>query len=109
LVDIAVAFVIGVATAGLINTFIGKIVNPLLGLIFNTGSLDGSIPFGKVVDGVQQGSVGSFIGAIINFLVIAFVMFMVVKAYNKMKKPAEAAGPPEDITLLKEIRDALTK
>ena len=40
---------------------------------------------------------------------IAFVVFMVVKAYNKMKKPAEAAGPPEDITLLREIRDGPKK
>lgn len=109
LVDIAVAFVIGVAFAALISTFVTKVVNPLIGLIFNTGSLDGSIAFGKVVDGVKQGSIGSFIGAILNFLVVAFVMFLVVKAYNKMKKPAADAAPPEDITLLKEIRDALKK
>ena len=57
----------------------------------------------------KSSRISSFIGAIINFLVIAFVVFMVVKAYNKMKKPAEAAGPPEDITLLREIWDGLKK
>jgi large conductance mechanosensitive channel len=111
LIDLAVAFVMGVAFAGLVNTFISRIVNPLLGMIFNVSSLDTTWMFGKVDEatGLQAGSVGAFVGAIINFLVVAFVMFLVVKAYNRMRKAAEAAPPPEDITLLREIRDSLKR
>lgn len=113
LVEIAVAFVMGAAFSGLVNTFITKIVNPIIGLIFSTASLDTAMLFGKVDEatGLKSGSVGAFIGAIINFVIVAFVMFMVVRAYNRMKKPAEAApaAPPEDITLLREIRDSLKK
>jgi large conductance mechanosensitive channel len=113
LIEIAVAFVMGAAFSGLVNTFITRIVNPIIGLIFSTSSLDTSLLFGKVDEatGLKAGSVGAFIGAIINFVIVAFVMFLVVKAYNRMKKPAEAApaAPPEDITLLREIRDSLKK
>jgi large conductance mechanosensitive channel len=54
---------------------------------------------------------GEFITACINFILVAFVMFMVIKAMNKMKKKQEEApaAPPEDITLLREIRDSLKK
>lgn len=113
LVQIAVAFVMGAAFSGLVNTFITRIVNPIIGLIFSTSSLDNSMLFGKVDEatGLKAGSVGAFIGAIINFLIVALVMFLVVKAYNRMEKKEEAApaAPPEDITLLREIRDSLKK
>lgn len=112
LVDLAVAFVMGVTFAGLVNTFISRIVNPLLGLIFNVSSLETTWMFGKVDEatGLQAGSVGAFVGAIINFLVVAFVMYLVVKAYNRMRKPAEApAAPAEDVVLLREIRDSLRR
>jgi len=58
---------------------------------------------------LKAGSVGAFIGAFINFVVVAFVMFLVVKAYNRMKSKEEAApaGPPEDVVLLRQIRDSL--
>jgi large conductance mechanosensitive channel len=54
---------------------------------------------------------GDFLTAIINFIIVAFVMFLVIKAINSLKKKEEAApaAPPEDITLLREIRDALKK
>lgn len=113
LIDLAVAFVMGVAFSGLVNTFINRIVNPFLGLIFNVSSLDNTGLFGRddPVTGVPAGSIGAFIGAIINFLVVALVMFMVVKAYNRMRRPAEEtpAEPTEEVVLLREIRDNLRR
>lgn len=64
-------------------------------------------------DGQPTGSVGAFVEALLNFLIVAFAMFLVVKAYNRLKaataEPAaeEGVSDPEDITLLREIRDAL--
>lgn len=109
LIDLAVAFVMGVAFSGLVNTFISRIVNPLLGLIFNVSSLETLGLFGKLDEatGLQAGSVGAFLGAIINFLLVALVMFMVVKAYNRMRRPPEEVPPPEEIVLLREIRDGV--
>ena len=109
LIDLAVAFVMGVAFSGLVNTFISRIVNPLLGLIFNVSSLETLGLFGKLDEatGLQAGSVGAFLGAIINFLLVALVMFMVVKAYNRMRRPPEEVPPPEEIILLREIRDGV--
>jgi large conductance mechanosensitive channel len=114
LVEIAVAFVMGVAFANVVSSFTDKIVSPLIGLIFNLGDLSGVGTFGKVVDGVKQGSVGAFIQAFLNFLIVAFVMFLVVKAYNKMQasgaEEEEApAEDPEDVQLLRQIRDSLAK
>lgn len=109
LIDLAVAFVMGVAFSGLVNTFISRIVNPLLGLVFNVSSLETLGLFGKLDEatGLQAGSVGAFLGAIINFLLVALVMFMVVKAYNRMRRPPEEVPPPEEIVLLREIRDGV--
>jgi large conductance mechanosensitive channel len=113
LVDIAVAFVMGLAFAGVVTALTTRIVNPLLGLVFSLDGLAALGQFGEAVaeDGFKQGSVGAFIGAIINFLIVAFVMFLVVKAYNRMKAPAEevAAEPSEDTLLLREIRDSLKR
>jgi len=111
LIDIAVGFVMGVAFAGVVSAFVDKIVNPLIGLLFNVSTLETWLLFGKVDEatGLKAGSVGAFIGAFINFVVVAFVMFLVVKAYNRMKSKEEAApaGPPEDVVLLRQIRDSL--
>ena len=109
LIDLAVAFVMGVAFSGLVNTFISRIVNPLLGLVFNVSSLETLGLYGKLDEatGRQAGSVGAFLGAIINFLLVALVMFMVVKAYNRMRRPPEEVPPPEEIVLLREIRDGV--
>lgn len=109
LVDIAVAFVLGVAFAALIDVFVGRVVNPIIALIFNTAGLDNWLTFGQVdpATGVPAGSVGAFIGAIINFVIVAFVMFLVVKAYNRMRAAQEAAAPSDEVVLLTEIRDSL--
>ena len=109
LIDLAVAFVMGVAFSGLVNTFINRIVNPTLGLLFNVSSLETLALFGDPdpVTGVPTGSVGAFIGAIINFVLVGLVMFMVVKAYNRMRRPPEEVAPAEEILLLRQIRDGI--
>lgn len=100
LIDLAVAFVLGVAFAGVVSALTEGIVTPLIGRIFN-------------VEGLQEWEVagdiqlGAFLAALINFVVVAFVMFMVVKAYNRMKQPAPTPAEAEEITLLREIRDSL--
>jgi large conductance mechanosensitive channel len=98
----------GVAFASVVSSFTDRIVTPLLGYVFNSAGLADLGVFGKTVDGVQQGSVGAFIGAVVNFVIVAFVMFLVVKAYNHLKA-AEEEGPggPSAIDLLTEIRDSL--
>jgi large conductance mechanosensitive channel len=113
LVDIAVGFVMGVAFASVVSAFVGRIVNPLIGMIFNVSSLDSSLTFGTIDEatGLPAGSVGAFLGALLNFVIVGFVMFMVVRAYNRMKaKEASApAEPSDDIVLLTEIRDSLKR
>ncbi len=102
LVDIAVAFVMGVAFAAVITSLTDDIINPIIGKIF---SVDGLADW--TISGVR---VGSFLVAIINFLIVALVMFLVVKAYNRMKASAEAAEEPsEEVVLLREIRDGLAR
>ena len=100
LIDLAVAFVLGVAFAGVVTALTEGIVTPLIGRIFQVDNLQGYVIAGDI-------EVGRFLAAILNFLVVAFVMFLVVKAYNRTKKPAEAAPDPEEIALLREIRDSL--
>ena len=69
--------------------------------------------FGKIDEatGLQQGSVGAFIGAVLNFLIVALVLFSIVKAYNRFRAEEEEAPavPPEDTLLLREIRDSLQR
>jgi large conductance mechanosensitive channel len=120
LVDIAVGFVMGAAFKEVVTAFTGGIVSPLIGLIFNADFKDLKyiITEGTVnAEGVAEGEVavlwGAFLTNVIDFIIVAFVMFMIVKAVNKMKKkeepaPEEPAGPSE-IDLLKEIRDSLKK
>ena len=115
-VDIAVAFVIGAAFGRVVTTLTGRIVSPLIALIFNVPDLTNVWTFGKIDEatGLPSGSVGAFVAAIIDFVIVAFVMFLVVKAYNSFrdrhKEPEPEAGPaePDEVTLLREIRDALT-
>ena len=113
LVEIAVAFVLGVAFASVVSALTERIVNPLLGKIFSLDGLGnlGTFTDTLAADGYPVGSVGVFIGAVLNFLIVAFVLFLVVKGYNRMKKAEEAAPeePAEDTVLLREIRDALAK
>lgn len=119
LIDIAVAFVMGGAFGKVVSSFTDGIVAPLIGQL--TGGVDFSAmkwvisPAVVGADGTETAAeiavkFGAFIMAMIDFLIVAFVMFMIVKAMNKIKK-AEAAGPPPpppaDIVLLEQIRDLL--
>jgi large conductance mechanosensitive channel len=103
LVEIAVAFIMGLAFAAVVTAFTGMVLGAIAYL------LGSDIAFDDV--GVHKGAelvipIGTFIAAVINFLIVAFVLFLVVKAYNRMQKPEEAAGPTE-VELLTEIRDSL--
>ncbi|HMC01721.1 MAG TPA: large-conductance mechanosensitive channel protein MscL [Flavobacteriaceae bacterium] len=120
LVDIAVAFVMGAAFNKVVTSFTGGIVSPLVGLIFNSDFKDLKyvITEGVANDaGEVSGEVailyGDFLTNTIDFIIVAFVMFMVIKGINRMKKkeeeaPAPPAGP-SDNDLLAEIRDLLKK
>ena len=120
LVDIAVGFVMGAAFNKVVASFTGGIVSPLIGLLFNADfkDLKYTINEGTMNDaGEKVGEVaimyGEFLTNVIDFLIVAFVMFMVVKGVNKMKKKEEPApeapkGPTTE-ELLIEIRDALKK
>ena len=100
-VDLAVAFVMGVAFSAVVTAFTERIVMPLVAMVV---SLDGIEQLGRFGD---NGSVGSFIQAFVNFLIIGFVMFLVVKAYHRFRDTDQPSGPPEDVALLREIRDEL--
>lgn len=127
LVDIAVGFVMGAAFTRLVTAFTGGIVTPLISMltgdvkfdnlkwVLRAGTPEVKDAAGAItVPGIAEVSIlyGDFLQATVDFLIVAFVMFMVVKAVNSMKKPVEApapAGPTEDQKLLMEIRDALKK
>ncbi len=103
LIEIAVAFVLGVAFASVVTTLTERVIGPAIGLVFQLDDLSALGTFG------DNGSLGALLQAVINFVIVAWVMFLVVRAYNRMRKPAgEAlAEPTEDIVLLREIRDSL--
>lgn len=120
LVDIAVAFVMGAAFNKVVSSFTGGIVSPLIGLVFKSDFKDQKFILQEgVLDeaGNMAGEVaimwGEFLTNLIDFIIVAFVMFMVIKGVNKMKKkeePApEAPAGPSDNDLLTEIRDLLKK
>ena len=127
--DLAVGIIIGAAFTAIVSSLVGDLINPVIGLIL--GGVDFSnmyfVMSGTVADGASLATArdsgaaifayGAFITAVINFLIIAFVVFMLVKAMNKIKDAAikkeaaaAAAAPPPGPTqeqLLAEIRDLL--
>jgi large conductance mechanosensitive channel len=121
LVDIAVGFVMGAAFKEVVTSFTGGIVSPLIGLIFESDFKDLKYTIKEGVanaEGVMEGEVsvlwGAFVTNLIDFIIVAFVMFMIVKGVNKMKKKEEPApepppAGPSDNDLLTEIRDLLKK
>ncbi|MGB1146523.1 MAG: large conductance mechanosensitive channel protein MscL [Alphaproteobacteria bacterium] len=123
-IELAVAFVMGVAFNAIIKSFVDDIIMPVVGLV--TGGVDfanrfivlGAGEFDTLAAAQEAGvatlNYGVFINAIIEFLIIAFVLFMIVRTYNNMQKkkeeaPAAPAEPPRQEVLLEEIRDALKK
>jgi large conductance mechanosensitive channel len=105
-VDLAIAVVIGAAFGAIVTSLVNDIIMPLVGIIL------GGVDFASL--SIQVGSAtvayGKFIQTCVNFVIIAFVIFLIVKALNKMKKQEAAAPPPgptAEVKLLTEIRDAL--
>lgn len=123
LIDIAIGFVMGAAFGKVVTSFTQGVVAPLIGQLVSGIDFNGMkwvIKRAEVgPDGVETAAevavlYGSFIMTVIDFLIVAFVMFLVVKGINKAKKkeekaPATPPAPPADIVLLEEIRDLLKK
>jgi len=125
--DLAVGVIIGGAFGKIVDSIVGDLIMPIVGRIF--GGLDFSnyflalkeIPPGVAMTlaevkkaGVPVFAYGSFITIAINFLILAFIIFMMIKQMNRLKReeaaaPAEPPPPPEDVVLLREIRDSLKK
>ncbi len=107
IVDLAVAVIIGGAFGKIVTALTESLIMPILALIMGKGGMsDLSFTVGKTVF-----PVGLFLQAVIDFILIALVLFLIIKAINSTKKK-EAAAPPapaEEIVLLREIRDALRK
>ena len=122
LVDLAVGFVMGAAFTKLTSAFIDGLVMPVIGLIQGKDLSEWKYvlrpaetgPDGKEIAAEISLKYGTFISVVLEFLIVAFVMFLVVKAINRMKKKQEiapAAAPEPSMTdkLLMEIRDSLRK
>ena len=117
--DLAVGVVIGAAFGKIVTAFVHKIIMPPIGLA------SGGVDFSKWVITLKEATVdvagkdvpavvlglGEFVNAIIQFVIIALAIFMVIKAVNRMRKPADAApaATPEEVLLLREIRDSLKR
>ena len=118
-IDLAVGVVIGAAFGKIVTALVDKVIMPPIGLLI------GGVDFSKLSIVLKEATVdaagqevpavvlayGEFFNALIQFIIIAFAIFLVVKAINRMRKPAEEApaATPEDVLLLREIRDSLKK
>ena len=126
-IDLAVGVIIGAAFSKIVDSIVSDLIMPLVGAIF--GKIDfsnlfivlGNVPAGTstTLDALKKSGVpvlayGNFITVAVNFAILAFIIFLMVKQINRMKKEAPAAAPtpavtPEDVVLLREIRDSLKK
>jgi large conductance mechanosensitive channel len=123
-VDLAVGVIIGGAFGKIVDSLVGDVIMPIVGRIF--GGLDFSnyyLPLAgqtatTLVEAKKAGAViayGSFITVALNFVILAFIIFVMVKQINKLKRAEPAAAPPppaptpEDVILLREIRDSLKR
>jgi large conductance mechanosensitive channel len=126
-IDLAVGVIIGGAFGKIVDSAVGDLIMPLVGMVF--GKLDfsnmfialGSVPAGTAptlaatkAAGVPVFAYGNFITIGLNFLILAFIIFLMIKQINRLKAqeaaaPAEPAPTPEEVLLLREIRDNLKK
>lgn len=123
-VDLAVGVIIGAAFGKIVDSLVNDLVMPVVGAIF--GGLDFSNYFLPLRDvppgtaptlaamkaaGVPVLAYGNFLSVALSFLILALVIFLMVRQFNRMRRsaPAAAAAPPEDVVLLREIRDALRR
>ncbi|MEW6633496.1 MAG: large conductance mechanosensitive channel protein MscL [Pseudomonadota bacterium] len=123
--DLAVAVIIGAAFGTIVTSLVNDIIMPFIGAIGGVDfsnyfiGLSHNVTATNLVDARKQGAVfayGNFITVALNFLILAFIIFLMVKAVNSMRKRLEgekpapaAAPPPADVQLLTEIRDLLAK
>ncbi len=126
-IDLAVGVIIGGAFGKIVDSVVSDLIMPVVGLVF--GKLDfsnlfvvlGSVPAGTAMTldalkkaGVPVFAYGSFLTVAVNFIILAFIIFMMIKQINRLKREAPAApeapaATPEDIQLLREIRDSLKR
>ena len=125
--DMAVGIIIGAAFTAIVTSLVGDIINPIIGLFLggvdftnNYAVMSGEVPAGASLEQAREAGAavfayGAFIMAVINFLIVAWVVFILVKMVNRVKDaatPAEEPAPeapagPSEVDLLMEIRDAL--
>ncbi len=124
-VDLAVGVIIGAAFGKIVDSIVNDLIMPIVGRIF--GGLDfkdyfialAEPPPGvpHTLDAMKKAAVpvfayGSFITVAINFIILAFIVFLMVKQFNRMKRaepPPAPAAPPEEVVLLRDIRDSLRR
>jgi large conductance mechanosensitive channel len=108
IVDLAVAVIIGGAFGKIVTALTENIIMPIISLIMGKGGVEQlSAKIGSTIF-----PIGKFLQAVIDFILVAFVLFLIVKAMNSIMKKKEApapVAPPEEIVLLREIRDELKK
>jgi large conductance mechanosensitive channel len=107
IVDLAVAVIIGTAFGKIVTALTATIIMPIISLLMGKGGVqDLSVTIAGTVF-----PIGGFLQAVIDFILVAFVLFLIVKTMNRFKRKEEpaAVATPEDIVLLREIRDALKK
>lgn len=127
--DLAVGIIIGAAFTAIVQSLVGDLINPVIGLILGGVDftsmyvvLSGDVPDGAGLEVARQAGAaifayGAFVTAVINFIIIAFVVFMLVKVVNRIKKAAERPDDvapevetgPSELDVLLEIRDALKR
>lgn len=123
-IDLAVGVIIGAAFGKIVDSLVKDVIMPLISAVFgkidfsNLYTVLGEIPAGTAnnLEALQKAGVpvfayGNFITILINFLILAFVIFLMVKQINRLKRetPAAEEAPAEEIALLREIRDSLKK
>ena len=103
ILDLAVAVILGAAFAGLVKTFTDGILMPIIAAVFGKPNFD-SLTL-DIGDGVIL--YGTFLSAVVNFLIVAAALFVVLKAATKLMREQEEEAGPTEVELLTEIRDAL--
>ncbi len=113
--DLAVGVIIGAAFGKIVSSVVDDLIGPIIGFILGNIDLTGlkfvmgtkALPDGKIEEVAFR--YGSFLQGVINFLIIAFVVFLIVKAYNNFRKQAPPTPPTPTESLLAEIRDLLKR
>ena len=121
-VDLAVGVIIGASFSKIVDSLVGDLIMPVVGALF--GKLDfsnlfvvlGAVPpgTGMTLDALKKAGVpvlayGNFVTVAVNFVILAFIIFLMVRQINRLRRqtPPAPAAPPEDVLLLREIRDSL--